>query len=1522
MRKYAGILLMVCVIAGSAFATNSWNATTGSWGTPQGSASANWSSGIVPADTEQVKILGGKACTLDADAGTFTLNKVTVGTSGTMANLDIVSGGSITSVVEIQVGDAGGKIGTVIQTGGTVNLNGTSIRDSKLEVGYKGGPGFYTLSGGSVVGNVYSRLVVGPTGSVNGGVGTFTMQGTGGSISVTNLFVGVQDALGSYYGTGTLVYEIDGGVSAINAENVYIDPTNLAAAVANLNVTKTGALPIGDIILINNTGPNSVAGAFDNAAWGSTITLDGVNYALTNTYIGGLDGIANDVALTTDTFTLVYTAGANGSITGTTPQTVNAGTDGTAVTAQPDSGYHFVKWSDDSTANPRTDVNVTADITVTASFAIDTFTLVYTAGTNGSITGTTPQTVNSGTDGSAVTAQPDPCYHFVKWSDNSTANPRTDVNVTADITVQAIFATGTFTLTYTADANGSIVGTTPQTVSAGFDGTAVTAQPALGYHFVKWSDDSTANPRTDINVMANITVQASFAIGIETFTLTYTADANGSIVGTTPQTINSGADGTAVTAQPDLGYHFVKWSDDSTANPRTDLNVTADITVQASFAIDTFTLVYTAGANGSIIGTTPQTVNSGADGTAITAQPDPGYHFVSWSDDSTANPRTDLNVTADITVQASFAIGTFAFPGAEGSGCWATGGRGGDVYEVNNLTNAGPGSIVDALSEGNRTIVFLVSGTIELDGVMLEPKSNTTIAGQTAPGDGICIKGRIHILGGAHDIIIRYIRIRVDEGAANSSGDAIDIDDGSNIIIDHVSASYARDETISCQETSDYVTVQWCIMSEALTFEGHSYGSLVRGAYGQQKTYHHNLYAHNKNRNPRPGNYTDTGSDPEGLHFDFRNNVIYNWTGSHPGYNADTSSTSRYNFVGNVFIRGIESSGTKAFEEDSVGSYAYWSGNALGATYHTITVPSDQWSLIIFNGFSNAQIDEYKARSYQIPMEAVTTSSASLALTDVLAGAGARFPLRDSVDTRIVNDVISGTGSSITNTSSGSWPVLNSLSAPVDTDHDGMPDTWEIANGLNPDNAADRNNYDLNANYTNLEVYLYSLVTFTLTYTADANGSIIGTTPQTVNYGTDGTAVTAQPDTGYYFVKWSDDSTANPRTDVNVTADISVQAIFATGTFTLIYTAGANGSISGTTPQTVAYGTDGTAVTAEPAPGYHFVRWSDDSNANPRTDVNVMADITVRAFFAPDIILIVSKCKVAAGKTQYTGDSDFNDMKDSFTASGTMTVLPGDLNTIDHIDVNIISADGNSIFFESNDFNYIRNVQNNKFTHKYKIGKYNPTEGAITSLVIDFSKNTFAVTVSSADLTGLACPLQLIISLGDFVMGADVNEAIVNGTRKTIPTRLMRLYDDKLVVTKAGVHNSSRKWLNTLSVKGDIAVADMNLYADEPNLCSEDVILTWGDGNVNTQTFVIPTGSFTASRKGHTYKCVIEAVANDANIGIVVVKATLDLDKCMFKVFVRGASGLFDDAAGAAVFSVTFDTEEGTFDEEDNYTLP
>jgi len=296
MRRCVVVLLMVCLMVGSAFATNSWTASTGSWGTASG-----WNRGYVPTDTEQVKIRSSTTCDLDVAAAVFTVNKVTVGANTTaQATLNIKSGGSLTSKVEIQVGDTGSLNGYVNQTGGTVTLSGIGTKDSKLELGYKGGVGAWSISGGSIVtGDPYSQLLVGASGSTNGGTGTFTVKGAGGSVTVSSLYVAVQDSVASYTGTGTLAFEINGGVSAINAGSVYIDPTGVAAAVANLSVTKTGALPTGNIILINNTGLNATQGAFDNIAWGSTILLGGINYTLSKTYdaASGINGSGNDVAL-------------------------------------------------------------------------------------------------------------------------------------------------------------------------------------------------------------------------------------------------------------------------------------------------------------------------------------------------------------------------------------------------------------------------------------------------------------------------------------------------------------------------------------------------------------------------------------------------------------------------------------------------------------------------------------------------------------------------------------------------------------------------------------------------------------------------------------------------------------------------------------------------------------------------------------------------------------------------------------------------------------------------------------------------------------------------------------------------------------------------------------------------------------------------------------------------------------------------------------------------------------------------
>jgi hypothetical protein len=300
--------------------------------------------------------------------------------------------------------------------------------------------------------------------------------------------------------------------------------------------------------------------------------------------------------------------------------------------------------------------------------------------------------------------------------------------------------------------------------------------------------------------------------------------------------------------------------------------------------------------------------------------------------------------------------------------------------------------------------------------------------------------------------------------------------------------------------------------------------------------------------------------------------------------------------------------------------------------------------------------------------------------------------------------------------------------------------------------------------------------------------------------------------------------------------------------------------------------------------------------------------------------MAISKCKVKADKKQYLGDGDFNNMKDSFEASGTV-VLPPDINDVEEVEVVITSlTDDEVIYTETlDDFNATTVNAAGKYSHSAKVTK--GQAGKITSFKLDFRKGTFAIKTKNLDLTGLACPLQLKFTLGSYELKGTANEIIVNGNKKTIPTRLMRLYDDKLVVTKAKAKHSTTPGYDSISVKGDIAVADINLDANEPNLCNEDVNFTWGDNDGNDQTFTVPAGSFTASKKGHTYKCKkIVTDANDCNVGIVT--ATIDLDKATYTVSVKNAAGIYADLAGTAVLGINFATEEGTFDEEDDYLLP
>jgi hypothetical protein len=360
-------------------------------------------------------------------------------------------------------------------------------------------------------------------------------------------------------------------------------------------------------------------------------------------------------------YTVTYKAGENGTIEGDSDQTVAHGSDGSLVTAVPHEHYHFTGWSDGVTAASRTDFNVRTNLLLTANFAIDQYALTYSAGENGSVEGTTFQIVDHGGNSSPVTAVPADGYHFVSWNDGIDTAKRVDYDVKTNLAVGASFAPNQYTLQYTPGKNGSIEGFKTQIVAHGSDGSAVTAIPAEGYHFTGWSDGIDSAKRTDLDVEAHLSVTANFAIN--QYTRSYTAGEDGAIEGATSQKIDHGGSGTTITAVPAEGYHFTGWSDGVTTASRTDSGVTGNVKVTAEFGINKYTLTYTAGENGSIEGTSQQTVEHGSEGSLVAAVADKGHHFTTWSDGITDAQRLDKNITGELTVSALFEINTYTLGG-------------------------------------------------------------------------------------------------------------------------------------------------------------------------------------------------------------------------------------------------------------------------------------------------------------------------------------------------------------------------------------------------------------------------------------------------------------------------------------------------------------------------------------------------------------------------------------------------------------------------------------------------------------------------------------------------------------------------------------------------------------------------------------------------------------------------------------------------------------------------------------------
>ena len=455
-----------------------------------------------------------------------------------------------------------------------------------------------------------------------------------------------------------------------------------------------------------------------------------------------------------------------------------------------------------------------------------------------------------------------------------------------------------------------------------------------------------------------------------------------------------------------------------------------------------------------------------------------------------------------------------AFPGAEGGGKYTTGGRGGRVLIVNTLEDGDqPGTFRYAvMQKGPRIVVFTVSGTIYLQRKLSIKNGDLTIAGQTAPGDGICI-ANFGLGISASNVIVRYLRCRMGDGeGADDGGDAMGGRKQEGVIIDHCSISWSSDECCSFYDNKDF-TLQWCIISESLRISGHSKGPHGYGAIwgGVNATFHHNLMAHHDSRTPRFGpGAMYAGQD----RVDLCNNVFYNWAGN-GCYGCEAMSI---NVVNNYYKAG-PATGKKVltqllsvsvktrpgdFEEIQYkGGRYYVSGNVLP---HSPEVTADNWLGVKNSTEGHCTDADLRADEPIVVTPLTTHETAEEAYERVLARAGCSLQ-RDIIDQRIVAETRNGTATFHGLNPHNGDPAWKSKNHPLpgiidspwdtrpadapdnwtpypelkqgkveeDTDGDGMPDKWEKRHGLNP-NMADANGHQLDPDYDNIEVYINSLI--------------------------------------------------------------------------------------------------------------------------------------------------------------------------------------------------------------------------------------------------------------------------------------------------------------------------------------------------------------------------------------------------------------------------------------------------------------
>lgn len=541
---------------------------------------------------------------------------------------------------------------------------------------------------------------------------------------------------------------------------------------------------------------------------------------------------------------------------------------------------------------------------------------------------------------------------------------------------------------------------------------------------------------------------------------------------------------------------------DATESPQLELGAPKDITIEPNITSVKLSWTSVSGVDGYNIELASNSAFTNVL-SSINIGVQESYAFDNLSSDTkyyvrvravknTPNLHHSIWVKNDFTTKGLPAEEALAFPGAIGFGKLVTGGRGGNIIKITNLNDSGPGSLRDAINQsGKRIVVFEVSGNIELQSRLVIRNGDLTIAGQSAPGDGICIQN-YEVFLDADNVVLRFLRFRLGDLTSQQT-DAIWGRYRQNIVIDHCSMSWSIDECASFYANKNF-TMQYCMLSESLNKsvhdkDGHGYGGIWGG---NRASFYYNLLAHHNSRNPRfdGGNRPGTGGlSPVGKDLvDFRYNVLYNWRGNsiYGGENGE------YNIVNNYFKPGPATPTNRKnrileVSKENGANYTpgygkfYVEGNYVDGNS---AVSQQNWSggIVYSSGTNQTLVQAMQPFDHVLAGE---QPSAVEAFDKVLEKSGASYK-RDAVDIRIVSEVRNGIntykgsktgflGIIDSQEDVGGWPILQSQIALQDTDGDGMPDEWERSKGLDP-TKANANGRELSLVYDNVEVYLNSLV--------------------------------------------------------------------------------------------------------------------------------------------------------------------------------------------------------------------------------------------------------------------------------------------------------------------------------------------------------------------------------------------------------------------------------------------------------------